>query len=179
MADLNLQNLVADVTAVIRDVPDFPKPGILFKDITPVLADSKLFPRVLRWMAAQYKGEHIDRIVGVESRGFILGAAMVEELDAGFVPARKAGKLPWETVSVEYALEYGTGALQMHVDAIRPGQHVVIVDDLLATGGTALATVELVRRLGGHVVGCVFLVELAFLDGRKRLDVPVRALIQY
>ena len=172
-------DLAADVRAQIRDVPDFPKPGILFKDITPVLADSVLFQRILRWMSAQFKGEGIDRIVGIESRGFILGAAMVEVVNAGFAPARKAGKLPYDTISVEYALEYGSARLQMHVDAIRPGQRVLIVDDLLATGGTAAATVELVRQLGGHVVGCVFLIELGFLDGRTRLDVPVRALLNY
>jgi adenine phosphoribosyltransferase len=173
------ESLVADVTAAIRDVPDFPKPGILFKDITPVLADSKLFPRIPKWMADQFRGEGVDRIVGIESRGFILGAAMVEELGAGFVPARKAGKLPYETITVEYDLEYGSAKLQMHTDAIQPGQRVLIVDDLLATGGTASATVQLVRRLGGIVVGCVFLVELTFLDGRQKLDVPVRALIRY
>jgi adenine phosphoribosyltransferase len=173
------ESLVADVTAAIRDVPDFPKPGILFKDITPVLADSKLFPRIPKWMADQFRGEGVDRIVGIESRGFILGAAMVEELNAGFVPARKAGKLPYETITVEYDLEYGSAKLQMHTDAIQPGQRVLIVDDLLATGGTASATVQLVRQLGGIVVGCVFLVELTFLDGRQKLDVPVRALIRY
>jgi adenine phosphoribosyltransferase len=174
-----MPDLAADVSELIRDVPDFPKPGILFKDITPVLADPILFGRVLRWMAAQCKGDRPDHIVGIESRGFILGAAMVEELAAGFVPARKAGKLPYATVEVEYALEYGTAKLQMHTDALEPGAKVVIVDDLLATGGTAAATIELVRKLGGDVLGCVFMVELAFLDGRKRLDVPVKALVTY
>jgi adenine phosphoribosyltransferase len=174
-----MPELADDVRAQIRDVPDFPKPGILFKDITPVLADSQLFPRVLRWMSAQFQDEGVDRIVGIESRGFILGAAMVEELNAGFVPARKAGKLPYETVSVEYALEYGSARLQMHIDAIQAGQRVLVVDDLLATGGTAAATVQLVRQLGGQVIGCVFLVELGFLDGRAQLDVPVRALVNY
>ncbi len=172
-------DLVRAVNAAIRDIPDFPKPGILFKDITPVLADATLFPRVPKWMADQYRGEGVDRIVGIESRGFILGAAMVQELQAGFVPARKAGKLPFETITVEYALEYGTAKLQMHTDAIGKGQRVLIVDDLLATGGTAAATVSLVRQLGGHVVGCVFMVELGFLDGRSKLDVPVRALVRY
>jgi adenine phosphoribosyltransferase len=174
-----MDDLAEAVRAVIRDVPDFPKPGILFKDITPVLAEPKLFVRVLRWIGEQYRFEGVDRIVGIESRGFILGAGLVDDLGAGFVPARKGGKLPYETVSVEYALEYGSATLQMHVDAINPGQRVLIVDDLLATGGTAAATVDLVRRLGGEVVGCVFMVELGFLEGRKRLDVPVKALITY
>ncbi len=174
-----MADLVTDVAASIRDIPDFPKPGILFKDITPVLADSKLFPRVLNWFAEKYRGQGIDRIVGIESRGFILGAALVEALDAGFVPARKAGKLPFETVSVSYDLEYGSATLQMHVDAIQKGQRVLIVDDLLATGGTAAATVDLVRRLGGEVVATTFMVELGFLNGRKRLDVPVSSLMVY
>jgi len=174
-----MADLIQEVAATIRDIPDFPKPGILFKDITPVLADAQLFPRVLDWFVDQYKGQAIDRIVGIESRGFILGAALVEDLNAGFVPARKAGKLPFETVSVSYDLEYGSATLQMHVDAIQPGQKVLIVDDLLATGGTALATIELVRKLGGEVIGATFMVELGFLDGRKRLDVPVKSLITY
>lgn len=173
------QDLAATVSAAIRDVPDFPQPGVLYKDITPVIGDPKLFPRILKWMADEYRHERIDRIVGIESRGFILGAALVEELEAGFVPARKAGKLPFETIEVAYELEYGTAKLQMHSDAIRKGDRVLIVDDLLATGGTAAAAIDLVRRLGGEIVACVFLVELSFLDGGKNLDVPYQALVRY
>ena len=174
-----MSDLISDVSAAIRDVPDFPKPGILFKDITPVLADPKLFPRVCRWMSDQYRHDSVDRIIGIESRGFILGAAMVEDLGAGFVPARKPGKLPYECVTVEYELEYGISKLQMHTDAFPKGARVIIVDDLLATGGTAAAAIHLVRALGGVVVGCVFMVELGFLDGRKRLDCPVKSLLIY
>lgn len=175
-------DLVDDVKAAIRDVPDFPKPGILFKDITPLLADAKLFGRVIRWFADQVRFDGIQTIVAIESRGFLFGAPLVEELGAGLAPARKAGKLPYECVSVSYALEYGEATLQMHSDAIKPGSRVVIMDDLLATGGTSAATVELVRKLGGEVVGLLFVVELGFLDGRKRLadlDIPIKALVTY
>ncbi len=174
-----MTELANEVSRKIRDVPDFPKPGILFKDITPVLADPHLFPRVARWMSDQFRADGIDHIVGIESRGFILGAAMVEDLRAGFVPARKPGKLPYQCVTIEYELEYGSSKLQMHTDAFTSGGRVLIVDDLLATGGTAAATIDLVRRLGGVVVGCVFMVELGFLDGRKRLDAPVKSLVTY
>ena len=174
-----MSDLVQDVTTAIRDIPDFPKPGILFKDITPVLANPALFRRVLQWMAEAYPPEGINRVVGMESRGFIFAAALVDALDAGFVPARKPGKLPYDSIAVEYTLEYGTATLEMHTDGIRPGDKVLIVDDLLATGGTAAATVELVRKLGGEVVGCLFLVELDFLHGRDKVDAPVRSLIHY
>lgn len=168
-------DLATDVSAKLRDIPDFPKPGVLFKDITPVLADPALFRRVVAWMGGGWG--KVDKIVGMESRGFIFAAALVDRLDAGLAPARKKGKLPHATVDVEYSLEYGTATLQMHVDAVTPGERVLIVDDLLATGGTALATVDLVRRLGGEVIGCCFLVELSFLDGRSKLDCPVRSLV--
>lgn len=164
----------------IRDIPDFPEPGILFKDITPVLADPQLFPRVVEAMADGWP--EVDAIVGIESRGFIFAAAMVEKLGKGFVPARKKGKLPHLTVSVEYELEYGTAILEIHKDAFPAGAKVLVVDDLLATGGTAAATIDLCRQLGAEVVGCSFLVELGFLPGREaleKLDVPVRALITY
>jgi adenine phosphoribosyltransferase len=168
--------LLEDVNALIRDVPDFPKPGILFKDIMPVLADPAVFGRVIDWMA---EGEtRVDKVVGMESRGFIFACALVVPLDAGFVPARKAGKLPGEVTGETYDLEYGTATLEMHSDAFKSGERVLIVDDLLATGGTAAATVELVRRLGGEVVGCTFMVELTFLNGRQALDVPVRSLVK-
>jgi adenine phosphoribosyltransferase len=170
-------DLASDVAERIRDVPDFPKPGILFKDITPALAEPELFRRVVAWMADGWP--RVDRIVGMESRGFIFAAALVDPLDAGFVPARKQGKLPHEVVRVDYGLEYGTATLEIHVDALKPGQRVLVVDDLLATGGTARATVELVERMGAHVVGCCFLVELGFLRGRERLGAPVRSLVVY
>jgi adenine phosphoribosyltransferase len=171
--------LVTDVTAAIRDIPDFPKPGILFKDIAPVLGDPALFGRVVSWMGEQVAGQGVTKIVGMESRGFIFGAPLVANLGAGFVPARKPGKLPYQTVGVDYALEYGTARLEVHVDAIQKGEKVVVVDDLLATGGTAAATVDLVRRLGGEVVACVFMIELDFLSGRDKLDVPVHSLVHY
>jgi adenine phosphoribosyltransferase len=174
---MDTARLSADVNAAIRDIPDFPKPGILFKDITPLLADPALYGRVLDWMAADWGP--VDLIVGIESRGFIFGAGLVERMNAGLVLARKAGKLPWAKVAVDYGLEYGAATLEMHTDAIRPGQKVLLVDDLLATGGTAAAAVDLVRQLGGEVVGFAFVIELAFLDGRKRLDVPVRTLVSF
>jgi adenine phosphoribosyltransferase len=171
--------LVDKVMATIRDVPDFPKPGILFKDITPVLANARLFSDVVNWVAGCLAGREVDQVVGMESRGFIFGAAVAPQLQAGFVPARKPGKLPAPTTSVSYDLEYGSATLEIHVDAIRPGQKVVIVDDLLATGGTAKATIDLVHQLGGEVIACIFLVELDFLNGRAQLGVPVQSLVHY
>jgi adenine phosphoribosyltransferase len=158
-----------DLPAYIRDVPDFPKPGILFKDITPVLADPPLFHAIIEQMAAQYSDGGVDVVAGVESRGFILGGALAVRLGAGFVPIRKPGRLPHDTIRVEYDLEYGTDSLEVHVDAVRAGARVLVVDDVLATGGTAGAAVELVRRLGGTVHAAAFLLELRFLDGRRRL----------
>jgi adenine phosphoribosyltransferase len=174
-----MSGLVSDVNALMRDVPDFPKPGIIFKDITPILLDAPTFTRIIDWMASEVDGEQVDVIVGMESRGFIFGTPLVNKLDAGFVPARKPGKLPYDAIGVDYALEYGTARLEIHVDAIKPGQRVLIIDDLLATGGTAAATVELVEKLGGIVVACVFLVELDFLNGREKVNAPVKALIHY
>lgn len=171
--------LVQAVRGTIRDVPDFPKPGILFKDITPVLQDPRLFNDVNAWLAGQVGGQTVDAVVGMESRGFIFGAAVAPQLHAAFVPARKPGKLPAATVSQSYDLEYGSATLEIHADAIKPGDQVVIIDDLLATGGTAKATVDLVRELGGTVVTCLFVVELDFLDGRKLLDAPVHSLVHY
>ena len=171
--------LADDVRDTIRDIPDFPKPGILFKDITPVLADPELFQRVIGWMAAQWKESGVDVIVGMESRGFLFGTPLVRELGAGFVPARKAGKLPHVTHAVEYTLEYGTATLEVHADAIGEGERVLIVDDLLATGGTAKATVDLVRQAGAEVVGCCFAIELDFLEGRQHLDVPITTLVHF
>ena len=166
--------------AKIRHVPDFPKPGILFYDITTLLRDKDGLRLALDAMAAPYASTPIDLIVGMESRGFIFGAALACQLGAGFVPVRKPGKLPAATRKVTYDLEYGSDTLEIHADAITPGLRVLIVDDLLATGGTARATLDLVSALGGEVVACAFLVELTFLQGRARLgDVPVHAVLPY
>jgi adenine phosphoribosyltransferase len=159
-----------DLRSKIREIPDFPKPGILFYDITTLLKDGKSFKKAIDLMLQPYKKEKIDVVVGMESRGFIFSAPMAYQLDAGFVPVRKLGKLPAETITVEYALEYGSNTLEIHRDAIQPGQNVLIVDDLLATGGTVRGTIELVERLKGEVVGLAFLVELEFLKGRDRLE---------
>jgi adenine phosphoribosyltransferase len=164
----------------VRDIPDFPQKGVLFKDITPLLQDPKAFHVAMDRLAAHYAGAGIEAVVGVESRGFIFGAPLAYLLNCGFVPVRKFGKLPSETVSVEYALEYGTNVVELHTDAIKPGQRVLIVDDLLATGGTVSASIELVEKMGGHIAGIAFLVELGFLKGRERLsNHDVFALIQY
>jgi len=164
----------------IRDVQDFPQQGVLFKDITPLLQDGTAFHAAIDRLAAHYAGAGIQTVVGVESRGFIFGASLAYQLNCGFVPVRKFGKLPNETVSVEYALEYGTNVVEMHSDAIQRGERVLIVDDLLATGGTVSAAIELVEKLGGHIAGIAFLVELMFLKGREQLKGhDVFALIKY
>src|SRR5579859_1003242 len=166
--------------SVIRDIPDFPTPGILFRDITPLLQDARALRVALEGMAEPFKNAGIEQVVGVESRGFIFGAPLALLLNAGFVPVRKFGKLPAETIHVEYALEYGSNTVEIHTDAIKPGQKVLIVDDLLATGGTVGAALELVQRLGGEVVGIAFLVELTALQGRRCLQGHnVFSLIQY
>jgi adenine phosphoribosyltransferase len=159
-----------DLRAKIREIPDFPKPGILFYDITTLLKDAKAFRESIDLMLEPYKNERIDIVVGMESRGFIFSAPMAYQLNAGLVPVRKLGKLPAETITVEYALEYGSNTLEVHRDAIQAGQRVLIVDDLLATGGTVRGTIELVERLKAEVVGLAFLVELEFLKGRERLE---------
>lgn len=158
-----------DLAQYIRNVPDFPVAGIQFKDITTLLQDSVPFAASVEALLARYQDRGIDIVVGIESRGFIWGAILAYEMGAGFVPVRKPDKLPAETIRAEYTLEYGTNALEMHRDAIRPGQKVLVVDDLLATGGTAQATCELVEQLGGQVVGVAFLIELTFLHGRDKL----------
>ena len=164
----------------IRDVPDFPKKGILFKDITPVLSDIDTLRASIKEMAAPFVNLRIDVVVGIESRGFIFGAPIADVLDCSFVPVRKPGKLPWKTESVSYELEYGTDALEIHEDAITEGQNVLIVDDLLATGGTAEATCKLVSKLGGNIKGLSVLIELEALNGRKRLNqYNVHSLVQY
>lgn len=168
------------IKELIRDVPDFPVDGIMFRDITPVLRDADSFKQVVCSMAEQVAELKPDIIVGIESRGFILGAPIALELGVGFVPVRKMGKLPADTIKAEYALEYGTNVVEIHKDAIVPGQRVVVVDDLLATGGTAAAAVQLSEELEGEVAGLVFLIELGFLDGRKKLQgYDVRTLVCY
>jgi adenine phosphoribosyltransferase len=169
-----------ELRAKVREIPDFPKPGILFYDITTLLKDAAAYRSAVDLMLAPYLDARIDIVVGMESRGFIFSGPMAYQLGAGLVPVRKLGKLPAETISVEYALEYGTNTLEVHRDAIIPGQRVLIVDDLLATGGTVQGTVELVERLQGAIVGLCFLVELSFLKGRERLpDRQVTSVIRY
>jgi len=171
---------VTDIHARIRDVPDFPKPGIVFKDITPLLLDAAAFRRAVELMAAPFRDAKVTRVVSIESRGFLLGAPIALTLDAGLVPIRKPGKLPSQRGRVEYALEYGTDALEMHTDAVGPTDRVLIVDDVLATGGTAEAAGKLVRARGAEVVGLTFLIELDFLKGRGRLaGERVEALLHY
>ncbi|HEY5187841.1 MAG TPA: adenine phosphoribosyltransferase [Solirubrobacteraceae bacterium] len=169
-----------DLRAYVRDIPDFPSPGILFRDITPLLLDAEALDAAVSSLAALIPPSHVDFVVAAEARGFILGAALARELEAGFVPARKPGKLPGETISAEYALEYGLDALEVHADALAGGARVLIHDDLLATGGTAGALCDLVAGLGAEIVGCAFLIELSALGGRHRLEPhPTHALIEY
>ncbi len=159
-----------DLKKYVRDVPDYPQKGIIFRDITPLLGDKAIFREVVELMSKPWAGEPPDLVAAIEARGFIPGAAIAVRLDAGFVPIRKTGKLPWTTIMETYDLEYGTDQLEVHSDAVRPGQRVLIVDDVLATGGTASAAVRLMRKLGADVVGVQVLIELAYLEGRKRLD---------
>ena len=169
-----------DLASLVRDVPDFPKPGIVFKDIMPLLANGQAFHQAIEELAEWAEPRKPDIVLGAEARGFITGGALAERLGAGFVAARKPGKLPWRTVSAKYALEYGFDALELHADAIGKGQRVLVHDDVLATGGTAAAKCELVQRLGGEVVGVLFLIELDFLHGRERLGAyDVHSLITY
>jgi adenine phosphoribosyltransferase len=169
----------AELRTYVRDIRDFPKPGIVFKDITPLLAAGKALQEVVDRIADRYRGS-IDMVLGIESRGFIIGAAVAYRLGLGLALVRKPGKLPHQTYAARYELEYGTDTLEIHRDAFGNKSRVLIVDDLLATGGTASAAIELVRRLDGEVAGCAFIIELAFLNGRKRLDTPeVFSLISY
>jgi len=172
--------VAVDLRSLIREIPDFPKPGIGFKDITPLLADPAGLDAAVAGLAEQARPLDVDVVIGAEARGFLMGPALARELGAGFVLARKPGKLPHETVRAEYLLEYGTDALDLHSDAVSSGARVLVHDDLLATGGTARALCQLVETLGGTVAGCQFLIELTFLDGRERLSgYDVRALITY
>ncbi|HEX9761120.1 MAG TPA: adenine phosphoribosyltransferase [Candidatus Acidoferrales bacterium] len=169
-----------DLKKLIREVPDWPKPGILFYDLTTLLQNPAGFRTLIDKLCEHYHGKKIDVVAGIEARGFIFAPALAYRLNAGFVPVRKPKKLPWKTASVTYSLEYGTDTLEIHKDAVKPGQRVLVCDDLLATGGTASATVELIRKLDGEVAGAAFAVELTFLDGRSKLPgLDIFSLIQY
>jgi adenine phosphoribosyltransferase len=171
---------IDSIRKAIRDIPDFPRPGIVFKDITPLLGDGPLFAKTIDVLAERYRDQKIDMVLGIESRGFIVGAALAYKLGAGFCVVRKPGKLPYDTHSASYELEYGTDSLEIHIDAIAQNAQVLIVDDLIATGGTAAATAQLVSKLGGEVVECAFVIELSFLKGRDKLQpYGVFSLVQY
>ena len=168
--------------AAIRTIPDYPRPGILFRDITTLLGDARAFRRAIDELVHPYAGLKVDKIAGIEARGFILGGAMAHQLSAGFVPIRKKGKLPHETVRVAYSLEYGLDEMEMHKDGVRPGEKVILVDDLIATGGTAEAAVKLLRQIGAEVVAACFIIDLPDLGGAAKLramDVPVRTLMEF
>jgi len=169
-----------DLKKLIREIPDYPKPGILFYDLTTLLQDQRGFRSLVDQLCGHYSGKKVDTVVGIEARGFIFAPALAYALGAGFVPVRKPKKLPWKTASVTYDLEYGTDQLEIHQDAVRPGQSVLLSDDLLATGGTAAAATKLVRQLGGEVIGAAFAVELNFLKGREKLPgIDVFSLLRY
>jgi adenine phosphoribosyltransferase len=171
-----------DLSSIIRSIPDYPKPGIIFRDITTLLGDARAFRRAVDELVQPFAGTKIDKVAGIEARGFILGGAVAHQLSAGFVPLRKRGKLPHRTIVVEYALEYGRDAMEMHLDAIQPGERVMLVDDLIATGGTALAAAELLREGGAEIVAAAFVVDLPDLGGAERLrraGVPVSTLVAF
>jgi adenine phosphoribosyltransferase len=161
---------VADLKSLIRTIPDYPKPGILFRDVTTLFGDAQGFKATIMRMAEPWRGEPVDAVAGIEARGFILGGAIADRLGTGFVPIRKKGKLPWKTIGQEYTLEYGIDAMEIHEDAIKPGARILIVDDLIATGGTAEAAAKLVRRSGGEIVGATFVIDLPDIGGRKRIE---------
>ncbi|HUN80222.1 MAG TPA: adenine phosphoribosyltransferase [Phycisphaerae bacterium] len=170
---------VRSLAMKLRDIKDFPKPGIVFKDVTPLLADSAALSLAVEFLTQPFRDKHIDKVVGAESRGFIFGTAVARNLSAGFVPIRKPGKLPFKTRRMSYELEYGTDSLEIHEDAIRPKERVLMIDDLLATGGTMVACCDLVRQLKGEIVGVAVLIELCFLHGRKKFDgLPVHSVIK-
>jgi adenine phosphoribosyltransferase len=175
-----VSNLVEKLRASVRDVPDFPKKGIVFKDITPILSDPALFRASIDLFLDRCRERKIDKIVGIDARGFVFGSAVAYELGVGFVPIRKRGKLPFKTDVASYSLEYGEAEMEMHVDAITPGEQIVLVDDLLATGGTSAAAAVLIRKAGGHLLEAQFLIELEFLNGRKRLEsTPITSFLKY
>lgn len=170
----------SEIERAIRNIPDFPKPGIQFKDITPVLADARLFAGVIDLLTEKFSAGSVDAVVGIDARGFIFAAAAAVKLKAGFVPVRKKGKLPYRTHEQDYALEYGSATIAIHVDALKPGSRVLLIDDLLATGGTAAAAAELVMKLGAQILEIGFLIELSFLHGREKLNgYPIRSLVVY
>ena len=173
-------DLLKQLRAGVRDVPDFPKKGIVFKDITPVLSDPVLFRASIDLFLERCRGRNIDKIVGIDARGFLFGSAVAYELGVGFIPIRKRGKLPYKAEIAKYSLEYGDAEMEMHIDAIRPGERIVLVDDLLATGGTSGAAAVLIRKAGGHLLEAQFLIELEFLHGCKRLEpTPVTSFLKY
>jgi adenine phosphoribosyltransferase len=175
-----MEKAIADIRQTIRDIPNFPKPGVVFKDITPLLSKGPLFKQTIDLLANRYRSRKVDTVLGIESRGFIIGAALAYKLGAGFCIVRKPGKLPYETHSASYELEYGSDTLEVHRDALSRGARVLIVDDLIATGGTAAAAIALVSKLGGEIVECTFVIELSFLKGRERLKPHgVFSLLQY
>jgi adenine phosphoribosyltransferase len=171
---------LVDLASLVRDIPDFPEQGIVFKDITPVLADPVAFATLISEVAAPFVGQGVVKVAGIEARGFTVAAPVANTLEAGFVPLRKPGKLPWQTISQSYNLEYGKDALEMHIDAVAPGERVLIVDDVIATGGTAAAAVDLLRRVKAEVVGVAVFIELGFLNGTAAIEgVPFHALVRY
>ena len=176
------QGLATDLKAAIRSIPDYPKPGIVFRDITTLLGDARAFRRSVDELVHPFAGGRVDKVAGIEARGFILGGAVAHQLSAGFVPIRKKGKLPHETVRIAYSLEYGTDEMEIHVDAIAPGERVVLVDDLIATGGTAVAATQLLRQMGANIVAACFIIDLPDLGGARKLGdlgVEVRSLVSF
>ena len=169
-----------EIVKVVRDIPDFPVKGVIFKDITPLLSDINLYNKIIDTIANKYKDKNITKIAGLESRGFIFGVSLAQKLNVPFIPIRKKGKLPYKTVSTTYSLEYGTATIEMHIDAVNEKDNVLIVDDLLATGGTACAAIDLVKKLKGNVIACAFVIELTFLNGKEKLkDTEYSSIVQY
>ncbi|MBB6484295.1 MULTISPECIES: adenine phosphoribosyltransferase [Rhizobium] len=177
-----MNTIASELAASIRSIPDYPKPGIIFRDITTMLGDARAFRRAVDALVQPYAGTKIDKVAGMEARGFILGGAVAHQLSAGFVPIRKKGKLPHDIVRIAYSLEYGVDEMEMHRDAVNPGERVILVDDLIATGGTAVGATKLLRQIGAEVVAACFVIDLPDLGGRKKLeelDVPVHTLVEF
>jgi len=175
-----VSDVIDKLRAAVRDVPDFPKPGIVFKDITPILGSGELFRASIDVFLEQCRGKEVDKIVGIDARGFLFGSAVAYELGIGFVPLRKKGRLPYKTESAKYSLEYGEAEMELHLDAIEPGERVVLIDDLLATGGTSASAATLIKKVGGILLAAQFLIELEFLHGRQKLEpVPVVSFLKY
>jgi len=173
---------LSDLKHLVRSIPDYPKPGIIFRDVTTLFADAQGFKATIAQMAEPYRIEPIDAVAGIEARGFILGGAIADRLGCGFIPIRKKGKLPWNTIGQEYDLEYGTDTIEIHEDAVKPGERILVVDDLIATGGTAEAAIKLITRTGGDVIGAVFVIDLPEIGGRKKieaLNVPCHAIMAF